>query len=902
MGAWLNMLRARWAGFLRPGDGARDFDEEIEAHLEMATEDHIRRGLSPREARRRAILELGPTERLREAAADARGLPWLTGSWLDLKLGARRLRKSWGLTLVAGFALTVVITLAAGAFEVLDILAGTDLPLEDGDRVVVLQVWDPDRGDGVGASPEDFERWREHLRTVRGVGAFRLAERNLEVTDSGRSGPGLVVEVAEISASAFPLTRISPTLGRPLLPEDEAASAEPVLVLGHREWQRRFDADPAILGRRVRLDGRTHTVVGVMPEGFAFPVSQSYWVPLRLGADGYAPDAGAERLLVFARLRDGVSTERAGQELRGLGRAPELHPAAGPVDPAPEPELRVVPYTRAVLTGVDGWMMHLALLAFLLLLVPPAVNVAILVYARTITRQGEFAARYVLGASRFHIVFQLFLEILVLAAGAGVLALGIAHLAVRKMVTEGRAHGDLPFWIDLHLSPRTVLVVGVLAVAAALLAGALPALRATGRGMQTGLRAMGGRTTPAHLGAVWTTLIVVQVAVSTAVLPFSAEMAWGTVRSGVLGPGFAAESYLTARLETGPPPSGAPVKDPGRFGRLRDELVRRLSAEPGIAAVSVAARVPGEEPWLRVVQEDPEDAEARNAFGASLVTRVNRVDAAYFDLFELPVLAGRRFEAADFDPARRSVVVNRSFAMQVLGESNPVGRRIAYRERPGEDVAALSGAEPDTWYEIVGVVSDVHRNTASQAVYHPARPTGSAVTLLLRAATDTADAAGTLRSTTWAVDPSLRVADVRALDEIYRRRAVGNWMGAGTLLAMIASLLWLSVAGIYALMSFTVGRRRREIGIRAALGASPGRLVASVFRRALAQVGLGAAVGLWIALLVDRLVPIEDLGGWEIPGAVPAAAAVLTAAALLALIEPARRGLAVEPVEELRQG
>ena len=159
-----------------------------------------------------------------------------------------------------------------------------------------------------------------------------------------------------------------------------------------------------------------------------------------------------------------------------------------------------------------------------------------------------------------------------------------------------------------------------------------------------------------------------------------------------------------------------------------------------------------------------------------------------------------------------------------------------------------------------------------------------------------------LRSATWSVDPALRLSEIQRLDEIYRQRNIGNWVGAGTLVAATLSLLLLSAAGIYALMSFTVGRRRKEIGIRAALGASPQRIIAAVFRRALIQVALGAFVGVWIALLIGHYIPIDELGGWEIPGIVPAAAGFIAGVAVLSLVGPARRGLRVEPVEELREG
>ena len=699
---WFASLRValfKVVGFLRPGADDREFDEELQAHLEMAVEDKIRQGLTPKEARRQARVELGNLTLLQEDASSVRGLPWLGNSWLDIKLGFRMLRKSWGLTLVAGFAMTVVIALAAVAFEILGLMSGTDLPLDEGDRIVAVQSWDQESGDGLGTSAADFERWKENLRSVEQTSAFRLAERNLQTLSSGRRGsgnasgeaPGEAVEVAEISASAFQVARVLPALGRTLLPEDELAAADPVVVVSQLAWRNQFQADPSILGRRVRLDGKVHTVVGVMPEGFGFPIAQHYWVPLRIGPDSYAPDAGSDELFVFARLKDDVEIRQAHGELNRLGL---LEPVEALEANALEPGLRVIPYAKAFLSDVDSWQVNLAIIIFMMLLIPPCVNIAILVYARTITRQGEFAARYVLGASRFRIVFQLFLEILVLACCAGVVALAIARATVWQVVADRQAAGELPFWMDFGLSVRTVVVVAVLAVFAALIAGVVPALRATGKSMQSGLKSLGGQPQQAQLGVVWTILIVVQVAISTALLPTSAEMVWGTVRSGMLGPGFAAENFVTAKLGSGKLGEGT-VDDEGdeahrRFEQRQQDLIRRLEGNPTIAAVTVTASVPGDGPWLRVLKEDVEGDLEKNsksedaggiAVGSQRVTQVNHVDESFLDVFQLPILAGRDLERADFDASRRTVLVNRAFATNVLGDGNPVGRRIRYQER-----------------------------------------------------------------------------------------------------------------------------------------------------------------------------------------------------------------------------
>ena len=476
-------------------------------------------------------------------------------------------------------------------------------------------------------------------------------------------------------------------------------------MIGHEAWQSRFAADPAIVGRRVRLDGTIHTIVGVMPDGFGFPIADRYWTPLNTSPSSYAPDSGATDLVVFARLGSAATIEQAQFELQRVGLLPSEQRAAAFSDV----ELRVVPYVEAFTGDVSGWMVSLVLLLVSLLLVPPCINIAILVYARTVTRQGEFAARYVLGASRFNIVAQLFIEILVLAAGAGVVALAVAQFVVWQLIEDLRGRGNVvPFWMDFELSPRTVLFVAGLAVFAAMIAGVVPALQATGRRMQAGLRSLGSHSRP-QLGGVWTALIVLQVAFSFAVLPSTVEMTWGTLRSGLLGPGFAADEYLTARLEVGAarlvnsPRQADAQSASGRFEDRQRELARLLGAAPEISAVTIAASVPGDEPWARV-EIDEADAVDRSRqtvdFGSNRQARVNHVDEQFLRVFELPILTGRSFEASDFENGRNAVIVNRSFVVDVLGGGNPLGRRVRYRtfeRRRGSSRDAAGSVVRDRW-------------------------------------------------------------------------------------------------------------------------------------------------------------------------------------------------------------
>ena len=856
-----------------------DLQRELAGHLALAEEELRRKGHAPHDAARLARAAAGGRVQALEALREQRGLPWLSSSWLDVRLALRLLVRNWGLTLAGGLAMTLAISIAAVVFAAFDVVVWSPLPLDEGDRVVAIQVWDRDAGRRRDAAWQDFERWRAGLQSVGDVGAFQTVRRNIIAPD----GSVELGAVAVISAAGFRVARTPALIGRPIVDADAEPGAAPVVVIGHDVWQRRFNGASDVLGRELRLGKDAHTVVGVMPDGFRFPFNFRYWVPLRRGADAVLSNTGPEGV-VFGRLAAGATLARAHAEVSALG----LLPSADARPNAKAIGGRVVPYTFAFTgdfePGQLGLLWSLSSLLLVLLLLPPCANIAILNYARTVTRQQEFAARHALGGSRARIVWQLFIEALVLTAAAAGAALIV--LRVVSVVIAGRLQGipgGLPFWMTFGVSYRTLLFVGGLALCGAALSGLVPALQATGRLARLGSGALAGRTT-LRLGATWTTLVIAQVAFSVAVLPLAAELAWGTLRTGVVGPGFAAEEYATARiaLEGGQ----APVQ--------QRELTRRLLADPGIVGVAAALQPPGDEPWVFVDIEGREaPTEVLNGRLPGFLARFNQVDAAFFELYQTPFLTGRLAAEAD------AVIVNRNFAETIAPGGNALGRRFRY-VRPA-DGKPLHGPEANRWYEVAGVVGNLPVTTDARVAYHaatagqihPAR-------LQLRLRGGPAGLAERLRDVAASVDATLHVDEVRTLAEIYRDHRFGDNLVAITIGAVTGSVLLLSAAGLYALMAFTVAQRRREIGIRSALGAPPGRLVAGVFRRALWQIGAGAAAGMLAAYVVRVFVPIEQIGGLPIPGILPGAAAFMLLVGVLASLGPARRGLRIDPSEALR--
>ena len=411
----------RLLSFFRPGAAEAELSREIHSHLQLLEDEFVSQGRPRDDARLAARRAFGGVEQVKEHQRDARGFRWLDNSRLDFKLGARMLAKYPALSLIGGAGLAVGVAIGAGFFAFLYSFLYATLPVEGGERIVALENWDIDANSEMRRSMHDLVMWRREMKTAGEIGAFRTIARNVTVA----GGPVEAVEVAQITADGFNITRVKPVIGRAIVAADESAGAPPVVVIGYDVWHSRFGGDASVLGRELRLGDVVHTIAGVMPEGYGFPVNHSYWIPLSSDA-AFGPREGPD-IFIFGRLRDGASMAQAQAELSALGAQaasafPLTHARLQP---------RVMPYAHPILdihgiTTRDFAAMQ-SIISMLALIV--AVNVSVLVYARTATRQREIAVRTALGASRRRIVGQLFIEALVLSAAAS--AAGIAARQIR---------------------------------------------------------------------------------------------------------------------------------------------------------------------------------------------------------------------------------------------------------------------------------------------------------------------------------------------------------------------------------------------------------------------------------------------------------------------------------------
>ena len=818
-------------------------------------------------------------------------------SWLDWKLGARLLLKYPALTIIGGLSLAAAMTIGAVGIEVADELLYKRLPFDEGGRVVRLETQDTAASRVEPRVLHDFAIWRRSLKTVVELGAARVSERNV-LTGEGRVES---LRLAEITASAFPLTRVPPLHGRPLQPTDEMPAAEPVVVLGYDVWQRQFLNDPAIIGRVVTVGRTPRTVVGVMPPRFGFPRNQQLWVPLPI--QDAAPREGPA-VQVFGRLAPGANWQDAAAEL-------EVVSARSAADqPATHAQLRTRVRAFAGRTPGDPLRFEDLVVHAIVLLLLGAIsaNVATLIFARTAMRESEIVVRHALGASRARVIAQIVTEGLVLALGAAVLALLVAQTTVRyAWERANQLVGDdgLPFWVDLKLEPATVAYALLLALVAAALIGLLPALKATGACIQRGLQGITSTGGTMKFGGIWSFIVGAQVACTLLFVPAAIGIYTTSVQNRPKWTAFPTEHYLTFRLrmDTEALAGERGVADAAQIGARRalayESLAGRLREEPGVTHVVHGDRLPTMPPdWVPVEMEQDGAAPARLHGNYEGGFAMAAVGAGYHDAFGGRVLAGRALHGADAGAPNGPVVVNEAF-MRVVGR-NPVGVRIRTLQRLSDG----GWGEPGPWQEIVGVVTDlwtVPADWGGAAYIYRAGSTAELdpVVVAVRVAGEAAPLAPRVAALARQVDAGLQLRDIATLQEtVAQQQALGGGIGGVVIGSVVLGAVVFSAAGLYALMSVAVARRTREIGIRIALGASRRRVLGSVFARAGRQLGGGIIAGNSLIMLLawraDSLT--ADLLVSSVLTSV-----IMAVVGVLACAAPARRALRIQPTEALRQ-
>lgn len=802
-----------------------------------------------------------------------------------LRHSVRRLCRLPLLSFTAIFALAAGIALAATGFAGLEVALFAELPFENGDRFVRFQVLDKNGYRGLDA--DLFRTLREEAEAgpaaqgsepiFEHVGAFGGDLFNLRY-DSGEVEP---VVGSLLTPSSFAHLPYAPLIGRTLIPDDGLRNAEPVVVLHEGLWQRRFDSDPSVLGRPLEVAGVARTIVGVLPDRAQFPAGGEVWLPL----DEANPVQ--EGVLGFGILRPGISVDVARsrfdvavQLVETERRSPTVRHGAEAADFEMRADL--MPFTQGPPGATPMLSLFVAGLTALLLVV--AANLANLVLAQTSARSGELAVRSALGASRKRIVGEIFFDVLLLGSVAAVLGLSLAH---RALAFLDQAIEEKPFWAEFSIGLPTLVFIAACTIVACAVAGALPALRATrgtnGGSLRSGLRASYG------FGRIGALLTVVEMALSVGLLSTALVLANGLSRHGESMLGFATDHLLTAYVVT-PADGEQPTAE---------AIVRTSERVPDILRGGAASRVPGTDPPLQPVTVDLADQPM------DLRVPVASVREGFFETLGATASSGRLFHASDFLAvddgdvrSEQAAVVNEPFVARHLGSRNPIGLTMRW--------SASGRAEDERLLRVVGVVPDLGLSASNPetaaGLYVPMEGAPRWFYLVMRTSGEPGRMEQPLRRALLDLDPRIQLRHVEPLAHVgQNERAFFSGLGSA-LLGMGSMAMLLSLVGLYATASLTISRRRREIGVRVALGAGARQVLMLVLGQAIRYVAAGGILGTGLALLlleaqgkmfVTRL-PVED------PGIVPIVAAALAVAALAACWTPARSALSVEPSEALR--
>ena len=824
-------------------------------------------------------------------------------SRLDLKLGIRMLVKHPWLTLVVVFALGIGIPASLTPHHLLDAILDESPPFDQGDQVVGVVGLDQESGRQEPLRLGDYESLRTRLASFASVGAALLRDVNV-ISDDGRAEGA---RGAEMSASSFALTRVPPARGRALTEADEVVGAPEVVVIGHDYWRSRLGSRPDVIGSSLRIGGVPTTVVGVMPEGFAMPSREQLWLPLRRRAIDYADGLGPA-VWVYGRLEEGTSRGEARAELAAVGIRRDAPDDRGRV------RADAVAFSALSIGTPTGMLAAFLLIAQgvpLVLLLIACGNVAILLLARTANRSSEFALRTALGAGRSRIVAQLFVETLVLA----LLATGVGLLGMHWIVERVTPAIDLPFWLDPGVTPELVLEALALGVASAVFAGVLPALRATGSSPQRTLQEAGGGLGGFRFGRVTGALIVVEVGLGVGAL-FAAGMTYRmfsaidqeTSAAMQTSRVLVASIDVPAPARPGQDRAGADEARIARIASMQEALARRLAGQPGVRSWAFSDAPPGDGRFERRGRVEGDESPP-DFPGLPVVT--SRVEPGFFGTLGIELLHGRTFEPGDVPveagQAPTRVLVNTKFLDR---------RGMDYHRAVGQTMRISDPGEAPTgpWMEIVGVVPDLEASLGraifdgTPMAYLPAAPGGvHPLTLVIDLGDDPTAFSPVLRNLLVDADPTAILGDVVALDQLPNGAALVQRTASGILVGLSLIAIVLSTAALYALMSFTVARRTREIGVRIALGGRSSRIVAAIARRPLCQLVFGVVLGAGFWAVVFTSLGAAGAFRGELgvavrswPYVLSCTAAIVVTTGLLACLAPTLRGLRIRPVEALR--
>lgn len=803
--------------------------------------------------------------------------------WADIRSGVRMLVRYPTLSVVSILTFGLGLGVTTAVFCIVNGVLYKGLPFDEADRIVTVSTtrvdWNVQRAP---VTVHDFAVFEERQTVFESFGAMVFTPVNL----SGDGGQPERVNGSSLSLGALGATRVRPILGRTFRQGEDRPGADPVILLGYRLWQERYGGAPDIVGRTVRANGVARTVVGVMPDGFAFPNLEKAWIPLEI--DPLATERGqGQAYRTIARLRPGASIADARAQLSAIAAAiekdfPATNRGVG---------VSVMPFLEGSLGPQLYAMCYTMLGAGIGVLLIACVNVSNLLLARASLRQREVAVRLALGAGRFRVLSQALTEVTVLAAGGAAIGLLVSLGAMRWFVRAVAANPP-PFFITFDMDWRVLLFVACVTFGAALLSGLLPALQATRLNISSTLKDEGRGSSGFRVGRFSGVLVVAEMTVSCALLVAAGLMAKSVAQIRTADLPFAVDTIATARVNL---PQDQYRDLAGRI-RFYNELLPKVQAVAGVEAAALSDGLPASGNGTVTIQV------AGQRYARDIdhpVVREGIVTPGFFRTFQVRVLRGREFTDRDQSGQHMVALVNESFARSYFGGADPIGRQIK---------KGLSDSK-QPWLTVVGLVPDLlmdgfgNSGVGPAGFYIPVAQSdiayGINVAVRTRGGTPSAISSA-LRAALTSIDPDLALSDMQSMQYVIDRQTMFHSVFGTLFFAFGVAGLFLAAVGLYGVMSFAVTHRTREFGIRAALGARGGQLVRLVMRKAVIQLTIGLALGLVVNLLATGAIqPLLYQVSARDPMVIGIVVVVLAGTGLLTGLVATRRVTRLDPMVAL---
>ena len=879
----LRTALSRLTGLMAGAATNRRFDAELESHLQLHTDDNLRAGMSPDEARRQAVLSLGGVESTREAYRDQGSVPLLEHLGQDLRFALRHLVRTPGFTVTAILTLTLGLGSALAIYAFVDAVLVAPLPYANPSRLMEVT----ERSAQVpyaNLSYPDYEDWR---RLATSFSSFDIRDNeHFGLTTPSGLEP---VAGARISTGFFHTLGVAPILGRDFHAGEEKPGVPLTTLISYAAWQQRFAGRTDVVGTPVTLDGETTTIVGVLPDGFHFaPMGRvEFWVPFPFHQGGQCDQSrGCHGLIGVARLKDGVTPEQAQAEMQAIAaRLEREYPATNKGQGAV-----VGPLSDQIIGNVRPILLLLAGGAGLLLVIA-CVNVVSLLLVRSEGRKREMAVRSTLGASSGRLIRQFVTEALVLVMAATVAGLATAEGAIRLlfglMSVDMRAR--MPYLDGVSLNGRVLAMAAGLALLATLLFSLAPALRVRVGDLREGL-AEGSRGSS---GTGWRRLgfklVIFELATAMVLLVGAGLLGQSLYRLLNVDLGFEPDSLIT--IEVAAPGSRFSTDEAAL--RLTHDVAARVAAVPGVRSSALVELLPvsfnGNTDWIRIV--------GRPFNGEHNEVNQRAVSPTYFSTVRARIIKGRSITAQDTATAPKVVVINQALVRKYFPNQDPIGQRFGNLD-----------LKPDSIKEIVGVVADIREGALNQeiwpAVYYAMdQDVSSFFAVVARTDGGEASVLATLPSVIKAVDPDVATLSPSVMrDRIQDSPAAYLQRSSAWLVGGFAGLaLVLGIIGLYGVIAYSVSQRTREIGLRLALGADARTVYGMILGEAGRLIALGLLIGVGCSIAAASLMRTLLFGTepWDAP-TLAGVAVVLGVAALVASFIPARRAASVNPIEALR--